>query len=280
MTRKTMYLVVLAMALLLLAGSAWAVPPPQIDVTGNYFNPSPGSTTLCVKIDPMGAWDLRFTGKTPYGLEFQAAPLLTNAAGRGCIRALWPQGVYNLKVKSSPQSAFNLVQVPKPQLRQDVAISVFNKNWFCGTQGGGALKLFSYGVPPNVKKTLASRQATFAFIFKQAVPQNYGVFYFDTDNPDHKVKFVAQSFTDIFYDTIDGPVTYNTVQVRGNSVVEMDDDDMPVHYLIYADDYPGDPWFRIQLWDFTGRLVYQSSPEISESEKTVVNGKNVIQPCL
>jgi hypothetical protein len=281
MTRRTMHLVVLGMALLLLAGSAWAKKPDDMSITGNFFNPRPGSTTLCAKVDQMGEWDLRFTGETPYGLVFGAAPLFTNAAGTGCINTVWPQGVYKVKVKASEiKSVFGLVQGPKPKAKEDVAVSVFNPNGFCGAQGGGALKLFSYGVPPSVKKTLASRQATFAYIFKQSVPQNYGVFYFDTENPDHKVKFVARSFTDIFFDDqVDGIVPYKTVEVRGNSTAEIDEDDMPVHYLIYADNYPGDNWFRIQLWDFTGNLVYQSSIGYERPETTVFNGKNVVQPC-
>jgi hypothetical protein len=270
MTRRLIHLTVFALTLILLTNAAWT-KADGIDVTGNFYNARPGSTTLCAKVDPMGEWEVNFTGETPYGLIFGAAPLFTDRTGKGCIRTVWPQGVYAVEATATDGE-----NPPTILESEEVAISVFNPNRFCGAQGGGALRLFTYGVPPSVKKTLTYRQATFAFIFKLSVPQNYGVFYFDCDNPDGEVEFVARSFTDIFFDDqVDGIVPYKTVEAIGNGLLNKE----PVHYLIYADNYPGDNWFMIQLWDFTGNLVYQSAIDDVWPETSVFNGKNVVQPC-
>jgi len=301
MTRRTLYLTLFALVLILLASGAWA-KKSELVVTGNFFNPKPGMTTLCAKVLPMDFWEVEFKGETPYGLEFEAAPLFTNSTGRGCIRALWPQGVYKVKAKASEiDDDFEVVQGAKPKSKEDVAVSVFNPYGFCGAQGGGALQLFSYGVPPSVKNTLSPRQATFAFIFKLNVPQNYGVWYFDKRDPDGGVKFVAQSFIDISFDSrMQDSVPYKVVEVRGNGMAEIEDEQnneqhngmveingddqqgedlVPVHYYIYADDYPGDSSFQIVLTDFTGQVLYESALANIGPETTVFSGKNVIQPC-
>lgn len=302
MARKPLYLVVLALTLVMATSAAWAVNCSCISVTGNFFNPKPGATTLCAKVSPPSIWQVQFKGVTPYCLEFKAGPLYTNTVGQICAKTVWPQGVY--KVKAYTQ-ANNSLQVNGCRKSDPVAVSVFNPGTtscpFCGAQGGGALRLFTYDVPPNVRTSLAPRQATFAYIFKLNPPQNLGVWYFDNDNPYGPLSFSARSYTHLFFDKrqVNG-TDYNVVEAYGTGCLKIasvavsvqcdpcDDDPYgdcwrncdPVRYYIYADDYPGDSSFRIKLWDFAGNLIYQSALDGEWPETTVYNGKNVIQECL
>ncbi len=274
-----MNLVVFALALALLASSAWAFLP-GVDITGNFFNPKPGSTTLCGDVEGNGNWIVEFMGETPYGLKFTAGPMMTDSVGKLCIKTTWPQGVYAVEAQTSLLTLNQHLQngVSEPE---EVAVSVFNPNWFCGTQGGGALQLVSYDVPPSVKTSVTSRQATFAYIFKQRVPQNYGIWYFDNENPLGAVEFVAKSFTDIFYSSrVKDLTAYKVVEVYGNGLAEFNEtDEFFVHYYMYADDFPGENSFQLVLWDFAGNVLYMSAPANTGPESTVSKGKNAIQPC-
>jgi hypothetical protein len=278
MTRRTLALSILA--LVILASMACANNIGSVEVTGNFFNPKPGLTTLCADTH-MSGWFVEFQGETPYGLLFDAGPMMTNSLGKICIKTIWPQGVYAVEAHMLRDER-SMLQQPNDSEAEEVAISVFNPFLFCGAQGGGALSLFSYDVPPSVKTTLAPRQATFAYIFKQRVPQNYGIWYFDNDNPLGPVEFVAQSFTDISYgNAVFDMTAFQVVQVYGNGMVEFDEtNEIPCHYFMYANDFPGGNSFQLVLWDFAGNVLYRSAPTNIGPESTVLKGKNVIQPCL
>jgi len=283
MKRNVLFLITIVIALSVLGSASWAVPPLKIEVIGNYFNPRPGSTTLCAKVCPAqaGIW-VGFTGETPYGTMVRAWPTRTNAQGIACINTVWPQGIYGVRAwvltagPQPPPSDSVQTNGPKPSLI--AAVSVFNPKNFCGAQGGGALYLHSYGVPPNVRTTLTDRKATYAFIYKKDDPGYFSVGLLDYSNPCGPVEFVTTQWFDASIQEFAGP-DYKSIVVVGMGHAMIGPWDGPVHYRMYADDFPGGSRFRVQLWGINGALLYQSAPDDASSEQKVYEGKNVIQPC-
>jgi len=291
MTHRTLRAVVL-ITTLLLTSAAWAVNnEDSVVVTGKYFNPKPGSTQLCAHINlqlvcsmavPAQTAAVKFFGLTPWDTEFMAGPQQTDILGNVCIKTNWPQGVYRVSAS---------ILLPGSYLRQNsysapAAVSVFNPNNFCGAQGGGELHLRSYGVPKDIRTTLTTRDATYAFIYKEPVGSQrcptFGVWYFDNDNPKGPVEFVSRSLTEVnFGIDMDGMTSYDFVEFLGNGyfsqplIFYM----QPVHFYIYADNFPNDSYFYIAIYDFAGNLLYQSAAENLFDELHVFEGKNIVQPC-
>lgn len=283
MKHKLFGMLAFLISLSLLAGASWAVPPVQIEVLGNHWNPSPGRTTLCAEVCPhTPGLVLEFIGENQFGIKMKAKPKKIEAKRISCINTVWPQGIYGVKAclvkptSGGTSSASTSVNgVPCSPM---VAISVYNPKGFCGSQGGGALHLRSYGVPPNVKKTLAEREASYAYIYKTSPPWNFGIGYFDNDNPNGKVSFVAVQWFDAKCDEMTGP-DHTKFEVMGMGWAEMGLWQGPVRYKMSADDYPGENWFRLQLWSISGALIYQSAPDEQSSEQRVYDGKNVFVHC-
>lgn len=280
MSRKTLFLLTLVMALSTLVSAVWAVQLQEIDVTGNFFNPKPGATQLCAQVYPFCSnAQVQFTGKTPYDTEVTAQYVWTNAWGKACIKTIWPQGIYKVKARARYENSTSGSILQVPCIKSDpVAVSVFNPKNFCGAQGGGALYLRSYDVPPNVKTTLAARQATFAFIVKRNQPNNFGILFFDNDNPYGQVEFESIHWFDSNILYYMGP-DYASIELIGMGEAEVNGQEQPVHYYMYADTFPGANKFYLELRDITGALIYKSSPTPTDPEAKVFNGKNLIVPC-
>lgn len=283
MKRNVLFLIAVAIALSVLGSASWAGLPLKIEVIGNYWNPKPGSTTLCAKVCPAmaGVW-VGFTGESPYGTLVRAWPTRTNAQGIARIKAIWPQGIYGVRAwvltsgQQPPPTDSVTTNGPKPSLI--TAVSVFNPKFFCGAQGGGALYLRSYGVPPNVRTTLTDRKATYAFIYKKDDPGYFAVGLLDYDNPRKPVEFVATQWFDASFQEFTGP-DFKSLVVIGMGHAKIGLWEGTVRYKMYADDFPGDNWFRVELWGTNGALLYQSAPDGASPEQKVYEGKNVIQPC-
>ncbi|GEM_PF-2221718 len=282
MTRKILFALTLVMAMTVLAGASWATTVEDIKVTGNFFNPRPGSTQLCAEVDPRySGVEVKFTGETPYEVEFKAKSAFTNAWGVACVKTTWPQGIYEVEAKAFPTNTNGMLQAPKIE-SESVAVSVFNPTNFCGAQGGGALYLNSYDAGKVVRQTLASRQATFAFIFKKSPVNNFGILYFDNDHPVlGEVEFEARHWFDsniLYFNNPD----YASFELIGMGWVETEEYEGPVHYYLYADTFPGFQKFFIALWDPAGNLVYRSAPWNNGvvPELRVFQGQIVVTPCL
>ncbi|MBP6963481.1 MAG: hypothetical protein KBC96_03645 [Armatimonadetes bacterium] len=283
MKHKLFAVPALVVALSLLAGASWAVPPPiTISVLGNHWNPKPGSTTLCAQVSPpIPGIALEFTGESQFGIILGARFTRTNARGMASINTVWPQGIYGVRARiAKPGFSVNSETAVNGVIESPmVAIAVFNPKDFCGAQGGGALHLRSYGVPPNVRQTLAQREATYAFIYKSNEPWNFGVGYLDNDNPCGRITFKGTQWFDAKCDEVTSPEEFSSIEVMGMGWAEMGAWQGPVRYKFSADDYPGDNSFRLQLWSISGALLYQSAPDEQSPEQKVYEGKNVLAPC-
>ena len=275
MTSRYVSLTLMALCLIILAGAGQAIPA-TLEVTGSFFSAMPTPLSLCAVLDPgMSGKPVTFTGITPYTIKVKAGPVPTNALGDVCALANWAQNIYTV----TAYAKLNGTGPTSPP----VAVSRFNPKNFCGLQGGGALHLLSYDVPPNVQHHgLPARQATYAIIDKLNPGRNFGILYYDNDNPLGAVSFVAKSYESAIFTPVGGIPPYNTVDFLGTGRAVFGGVPKIVHYYVHADDYPNDMWFYIEMWSIDGRLLYESAgPSIvdQDTERDVFNGKNVITIC-
>lgn len=270
MRHRNALLALAAFCLTAMAGTAQA-NGNSLEVTGSFFSAMPTPLRLCAELTPTASGaPVTFNGVTPYSIKTKAGPRSTNALGLACVSANWAQNIYTVRATAVVNGG-----VTSPP----VAVSVYNPRNFCGVQGGGALQLWSYDVPPNVQYTFDPRQATFALIYKLNPGKNFGILYYDNDNPLGAVSFVAKSFefTDSTY--YDEEEEYNQVEFWGVGRAILDGVPTLVHYYILVDDYPDDNYFYIELWSITGNLLYESADPDDENEQHVYDGRIVIVEC-
>lgn len=271
MTRRIVSLTLMALCLTVLAGTAQAITY-SLEVTGAFFSTMPTPLRLCADLTPSASGKpVTFTGITPYTIKVKAGPVLSTTddvlGNNACVNANWAQNIYTV----TAYAKLNGSGVTSPP----VAVSRFNPRSFCGIQGGGALHLLSYDVPPNVKYTFDPRQATYALIYKLNPGKNFGILYYDNDDPLGAVSFVAKSFESVIVTPDAGPPAYTMAEFRGVGRAVFGCVPKLVHYYVYADDYPDDSYFYIELWSLDGHLLYESAgPE--EAEQHVYDGMNVI----
>ncbi len=196
MKLRTVSLTLIALCLIILASGAQAVP--TVEVTGSFFSTMPSPHGLCAQLLPWASGKpTTFTGITPYTIKVKAGPVNTNALGIACVNANWAQNIYTV----TAYSKLNGTGPTSPP----VAVSRFNPKYFCGLQGGGALHLLSYDVWPNIQhQVLPERQATYAIIDKKNPGKNFGILYYDNDNPLGAVSFVAKSYENAMYTPVIG----------------------------------------------------------------------------
>jgi len=274
MIRRSISLTLMALCLIVLAGAAQAIPY-SVEVTGAFFSTMPTPLGLSAQLTPWAnGKPVTFTGITPYTIKVKAGPVNTNALGQASVNANWAQNIYTV----TAYAKLNGAGVTSPP----VAVSRFNPRNFCGVQGGGALHLLSYDVPPNVQHTIDPRQATYALIYKLNPGRNFGILYYDNDDPLGAVSFVAKSYESVIVTPVPGDPAYNILEFRGVGRAVLGGVPMWVHYYVYLDDYPDDNYFYIELTSITGRLLYESAgpgDEDQMAEQHVYDGKNVIVLC-
>ena len=280
LTHRNALLALAAFCLMTMASAAQA-NGNSLEITGAFFSTMPTPLRLCAELTPSASGaPVTFNGVTPYNIKTKAGPMNTNALGLACVRANWPQNIYTVRATANVNGG-----VTSPP----VAVSVYNPRNFCGVQGGGALHLLSYGVPPSVQhQSLPARQATYALIYKLNPGKNFGILYYDNDNPLGAVSFVAKSYESVI-DTsevgLSGPTTvgapdYTEMEFRGVGRAVLNGVPTLVHYYVLVDDYADDNYFYIELWSLTGHLLYESAdPDDEGEEQHVYDGKNVITPC-
>jgi len=275
MLRRYVSFTLMALCLIIAAGAAQAFMS-TVEVTGSFFGSMPTPLNLCAELTPWAnAKPVTFTGITPYMIKVKAGPVNTNVLGIACGSANWPQNIYTV----TAYAKLNGTGPTSPP----VAVSRFNPKNFCGLQGGGALHLLSYGVPPNVQHELPpGRQATFAIIDKLNPGKNFGILYYDNDNPLGAVSFVAKSYEYALFTPQIGPPPYTSVLFLGTGRAVFGGVPKIVHYEVRADNFPYDNYFYIELWSIDGHLLYESAgPSVIDqgTERHVYDGTNVIVVC-
>lgn len=276
MTRRIVSLALMALCLTVLAGAAQAITY-SLEVTGTFFSSMPTPLRLSADLAPSASGKpVTFNGITPYNIKVKAGPVLSTTDdalfNNAYVNANWAQNIYTV----TAYAKLNGGGVTSPP----VAVSRFNPRNFCGVQGGGALHLKSYGVPPNVQHTFDPRQATYALIYKLNPGKNFGILYYDNDNPLGAVSFVAKSFESVIVTPFPGIPPYTMVEFRGSGRAVLGGVPTLVHYYVYLDDYPDDSYFYIELWSTKGKLLYESAgPNDQDTELHVYDGQNVIVGC-
>lgn len=268
-------LTLIALCLIIMASGAQAVPS-TVEVTGSFFSTMPSPHGLCSQLLPWAsAKPVTFTGITPYTIKVKAGPVKTNALGIACVNANWAQNIYTV-------TAYAKLNGTGPT-SAPVAVSRFNPKLFCGLQGGGALHLLSYGVSPNIQHQLPpERQATYALIYKLNPGKNFGILYYDNDNPLGAVSFVAKSYESVIVTPIVSPPAFTNVEFRGTGRAVLNGVPTLVHYYVYADSFPDDNYFYIELRGLDWQLLYESAGTSlvdQAAEQHVYDGKNVIVIC-
>ncbi len=227
------------------------------EITSDYFYEKPFPATFCVQLDTP-ATPVTFVATTPQGMKKTAGPVNTNALGLACVSVNWPVGVYELTIPTESDCPPH-------------AISIFSELNFCGAQGGGALLLDEYGVPPNVQQSLEPRKADFAFINRELSPKNFAVIYHDPDYPLGAIRFIAKSFQTIQAFDL---TTYQWMKFHGSGKLSQGmGAPMSVHYTLYVDDDPILPYFCLQIWDFAGHLLYEND------DCSLFEGRNEVEIC-
>jgi len=232
----------------------------DISILTDYFYDKPYSAKFCALLDPAEAGvPVSFQAVTPWGVTRTVGPANTNSLGKACALVNWPQGIYSLQAFADDAEEC-----------QPVAISILNKDNFCGIQGAGTLRVYHYGVAPNAKWTKDYRVANFALVYRPTSPKMFGIIYYDPDNPLGEVSFTTKTFRTV----VSGNLGYQYMRFQGMGMFQQGAaEPVLAYYKVYGDNFPGDNWFSIEIRDLGGLLLYNSD------NMHVYNGEVVVELC-